>query len=201
MPTSCSPSVRPATRADLPRILRTLEGAFTDYPLTRHTLAADGHADRLRRFNELFVTRVGLDHGRVWVADGGAAVAVWTTPETAEAGDVFGELGPRFAEIAGDRAEISAQTEAAMGVHRPTEPVWFLGTVGVDPGRQGQGLGAAVIRPGLEATGAAGVPAFLETSDARNVRFYERLGFEVTADYPLPGGGPRTWAMTHKPGA
>ncbi|GCD36529.1 GCN5-like N-acetyltransferase [Streptomyces chrestomyceticus JCM 4735] len=197
--TTHRPAVRPATHADLPRALRTLDRAFADYPFTRHTIAADDHAARLHRSNELFVARIGLAHGRVWVADDGDAVAVWTTPETA-AGEVFAELGPRFAEIAGDRAEASAQAEAAMGVHRPGEPVWFLGSVGVDPGCQGRGLGRAVIRPGLEAAEAAGVPAFLETSDERNVGFYERLGFEVTADYPLPGGGPHTWAMTRKPG-
>ncbi|GCD44608.1 GNAT family N-acetyltransferase [Streptomyces paromomycinus] len=168
---------------------------------SRHTVAADDHAARLHRFNELFVTRIRLEHGRVWVADDGAAVAVWTTPETAAAGDVFAEPGPLFAETAGGRAEASAQAEAAMGVHRPGETVWFLGSVGVDPGCQGRGLGRAVVLPGLEAAEAAGLPAFLEASDARNVRFYERLGFKVTADYPIPGGGPHTWAMTRKPGA
>ncbi|MFI0258633.1 GNAT family N-acetyltransferase [Streptomyces sp. NPDC017056] len=195
------PLVRPATREDLPRALRTLQRAFADYPFTRHTIAADDHLGRLYRFNELFVSRVGLDCGKVWVADDGDAVAVWTTPETVGAVDVFAEIGPRFAEISGDRAEAAAQAEAAMRPHRPTGPVWFLGSVGVDPGRQGGGLGGAVIRPGLEAAERAGVPAFLETSDERNVRFYEHLGFTVTADYPLPGGGPRTWAMTRRPGA
>ncbi|MEU7594873.1 GNAT family N-acetyltransferase [Streptomyces sp. NPDC039022] len=199
--TTHRPAVRPGTRADVPRVLRTLDRAFADYPFTRHTIAADDHAARLHRFNELFVTRIGLDHGRVWVADDGDAVAVWTTPETSAAGDVFAELGPRFAEIAGDRAEASARAEAAMSGHRPGEPVWFLGSVGVHPGRQGRGLGSAVIRPGLEAAEAAGVPAFLETSDERNVRFYEHLGFEVTAECSLPDGGPRAWAMTRKTGA
>ncbi|MFH8408903.1 GNAT family N-acetyltransferase [Streptomyces sp. NPDC018019] len=197
--TTHTPVVRPATRADLPRALRTLQRAFADYPFTRHTIAADDHLGRLHRFNELFVTRIGLDHGRVWVADDGDAVAVWTTPETDDAGAVFAEIGPLFAEVAGDRAETAAQAEAAMAPHRPTEPVWFLGSVGVDPDRQGRGLGRAVIRPGLAAADAAGVPAFLETADERNVRFYEHLGFEVTADLVLPGGGPRAWAMTRKP--
>ncbi|MFD7662375.1 GNAT family N-acetyltransferase [Streptomyces sp. NPDC059788] len=196
-----TPAVRPATRDDLPRVLRTLDRAFTDYAFTRHTIAADGHAARLRRFNELFVTRVGFAHGRVWVADDGDAVAVWTSPETAAAGDVFAELAPRFAEIAGDRAEASGRAEEAMAVHRPTGPVWFLGSLGVDPGRQGRGLGAAVVRPGLEAAAAAGLPAFLETSEERNLRFYERLGFRVTAGYRLPDGGPPTWAMTRDPEA
>ncbi|WP_030662646.1 GNAT family N-acetyltransferase [Streptomyces rimosus] len=199
--TMSTPAVRPATRDDLPRALHTLQRAFADYPFTRHTIAADGHLDRLHRFNELFLTRIGMEHGRVWVADEGDAVAVWTTPETIGAGEVFSELGPLFTEIAGDRAENFAQAEAMMGPHRPTEPVWFLGSVGVDPDRQGRGLGSAVIRPGLDTADEAGVPAFLETSDERNVRFYEHLGFEVTAACVLPGGGPRTWSMLRKPEA
>ncbi|KUL37319.1 puromycin N-acetyltransferase [Streptomyces sp. NRRL F-4489] len=198
--TSLRPAVRPATHDDLPRIVRTLGRAFADYPLTRHTIAAEDHQARLERFHELFVARIGLDHGRVWVTEDCAAVAVWTTPETA-AEEAFAEIGPRLAEICGDRARASAEAEAAMRPHRPAGPVWFLGSAGVDPAWQGRGLGAAVIRPGLRAAEQAGVPAFLETSDEGNVRFYERLGFAVTAAYPLPGGGPRTWAMTREPGA
>ncbi|MFH8503582.1 GNAT family N-acetyltransferase [Streptomyces flaveolus] len=74
------------------------------------------------------------------------------------------------------------------------------GTVGVAPEAQGRGRGTAVLRPGLEAAEAAGFPAFLKTPDARNVRFYERLGFTMTAEVPLPDGGPLTWCMTRSPG-
>ncbi|WP_207750223.1 hypothetical protein, partial [Clostridioides difficile] len=58
----------------------------------------------------------------------------------------------------------------------------------------------AVVRPGGEAAERAGVPAFLETSAPRNLPFYERPGFTVTADVEVPEG-PRTWCMTRKPGA
>lgn len=196
--TTTDVSVRPAMRADVPRAVRTLGRAFADYPFTRHTIAADDHQRRLEEFQELFLTRIGLEHGRVWVADDGAAVAVWTTPET-EAAAVFAELAPRFVELAGERVRLHHAADEAMRRHRPTEPVWFLGSVGVDPERQGSGLGAAVLRPGLQEAEQAGVPAFLETSSARNVRFYQRLGFDVTAAYPLPDGGPDTWAMVRRP--
>ncbi|MBF6341057.1 GNAT family N-acetyltransferase [Nocardia abscessus] len=43
---------------------------------------------------------------------------------------------------------------------------------------QGKGFGKAIVLPGMEAAVQAGVPAFLETSDERNLRFYRRLGFE-----------------------
>ncbi|WP_431955379.1 GNAT family N-acetyltransferase [Nocardia lijiangensis] len=195
-----SATVRPATVSDIPSAAHTLGRAFADYAWTRHTIDARDHDQRVRGMQELFLTHIGLPHGRVWVAGESTAVAVWTTPAT-EAGSVFAELAPRFAQLAGDRAAAYAAAEAALAPHRPTEPVWFLGTVGVDPDIQGRGLGAAVIRPGLEAAERAGVPAFLETSEERNVGFYERLGFRVTAAVDLPDGGPTTWAMLRDPGA
>jgi predicted N-acetyltransferase YhbS len=73
------------------------------------------------------------------------------------------------------------------------------GTVGTAPEAQGQGLGSAVLIPGLQEAERAGYPAFLETSSEANVRFYERLGFKVTADVQLPDSGPRTWCMRREP--
>lgn len=192
------PEVRAATPADVPRATRSLTRAFAAYPWTRHTIAAHEHERRLAEFQELFLTRIGLPHGRVWVADDGDAVAVWTTPDT-DAAAVFTDLAPRFAELAGDRAQAHATADAALHPYRPDEPVWFLGTVGVDPARRGGGLGRAVLEPGLAAAERAGVGAFLETSTAENVRFYEHLGFRVTAEVDIPDGGPTTWCMLRQP--
>ena len=65
----------------------------------------------------------------------------------------------------------------------------------------GDGLSAdrEFLAPGIENAEAEGTPAFLETSDRRNVHLYRSLGFGVDAEYVLPDGGPRTWAMTRKP--
>ena len=189
---------REATPADVERAADTLTAAFRDYPFTRHTIDADDHLTRLREFQRLFIAEVGLPHGRVWVSEDLDAVAVWSTPGSGGAGAAIAALVPTLTELAGDRADASASAEAAMGQHRPTEPAWFLGTVGVHPDAQGRGLGREVIGAGLREADAAGVPAFLETSASANVRLYESLGFRVTAEYDLPDGGPRTWAM-HRP--
>jgi ribosomal protein S18 acetylase RimI-like enzyme len=179
--------------------VRTLARAFADYPFTRHVLAAENHQERVRRCQELFLVRVAMRYGRSWVTDDGLAVAAWTTPEQDPA-PAFAEVGPLVAELAGDRAAAFESAEQALAPHRPGEPVWFLSTVGVDPRAQGEGRGAAVLRPGLDAAERAGFPAFLETSSPRNVRFYERLGFTVTAEVPLPDDGPLTWCMLREPG-
>ncbi|MER7349789.1 GNAT family N-acetyltransferase [Streptomyces aurantiacus] len=195
---SPAPLVRPATAQDSPLAVRTLAGAFADYAFTRHVIAADGHVERVRRFQELFLTRVGLPYGRVWVTDDARAVAVWTTPDQDPAPG-FAEVGPLIEELAGERAPAFASAERALEPHRPREPVWFLATVGVDPDAQGHGLGRAVLGAGLDAADRAGRPAFLETSSERNVKFYENLGFAVTAEVELPDGGPRTWCMRREP--
>ncbi|MFF9798543.1 GNAT family N-acetyltransferase [Streptomyces rochei] len=198
MPDS-APQVRPATPDDVPAAVRTLARAFADYPFTRHVVAADDHPERVRRFQELFLTRVAMEYGRAWVTDARRAVAAWTTPER-DPGPAFAEVGPLVAGLAGDRAAALEAAEHALAPYRPADPVWFLATVGVDPAAQGTGLGTAVLRPGLEAAEQAGFPVFLETSHAGNVRFYARLGFEVTAEVALPDGGPTTWCMRREPG-
>lgn len=190
--------IREATANDVEGATGTLTAAFADYPFTRHTIGADDHEGRLREFQRLFLAEVGLPHGRVWVSDDLAAVAVWSTPDGG-AGPTMERLLPRMAELAGDRADAYASAEATMQPHRPRKPAWFLGTIGVLPSMQGRGLGRAVMEPGLAAAESAGLPAFLETSTEANVRVYEALGFEVTAEYDLPDGGPRTWAMLRQP--
>ncbi|WP_085944873.1 GNAT family N-acetyltransferase [Actinoalloteichus spitiensis] len=194
-------SVRPAVDGDVPAIGRVLASAFSDYPFLRHTIAADDHAERVRRGQELMVRRIGLPHGRVWVAeDGGNVVgaAAWTTPDT-DLEAAFGPVAAEVGELAGDRAGIAAAVEEALAPYRPAEPAWFLATIGIDPSRQGRGVGGALLRPGLVAAEEAGSVAFLETSDERNVRFYQRHGFRVVAEVELPAGGPRTWAMRRVP--
>ncbi|MEV5981270.1 GNAT family N-acetyltransferase [Streptomyces sp. NPDC052114] len=195
---AASHRIRPVIMEDVPMAVDTLARAFADYAFTRHVVAADGHEDRVRRFQELFLTRIGMVYGRVWVAGAGRAVAVWTTPDR-DPTPGFAAIGPLIDELAGDRAAWFASADHALRPHRPRRPAWFLATVGVDPDAQGQGLGKAVIRPGLAAADRAGHPCFLETSTERNVAFYERLGFAVTADVTLPDGGPRTWCMLREP--
>lgn len=192
--------IREATAGDVEKAADTLAAAFEDYAFTRHTISADGHMARLREFQRIFLAEVGLPHGRVWVSDGLGAVAVWSTPGTEGAEKTMEALLPRLVELSGDRASAYAEADAAMAPHRPDGPVWFLGTVGVRPGSRGRGLGSEVIGAGLREADAAGVPAFLETSAARNVRLYASLGFRVVAEYDLPGGGPRTWSMLRPAG-
>ncbi|MFJ2116536.1 GNAT family N-acetyltransferase, partial [Streptomyces sp. NPDC087850] len=75
----------------------------------------------------------------------------------------------------------------------------YLLMIAVSPDRQGEGLGRALIEPVLERCDRDGVGAYLEASNARSSRLYERLGFdfmEKTVDLP---DGPQMWPMWREP--
>ncbi|MEV0798420.1 GNAT family N-acetyltransferase [Kribbella sp. NPDC050281] len=192
-----SPQVRQATVADVEPAVRTLARAFEDYPMTRMGLDPDDYDARLTQYQRLFLTEIGLAHGRVWVTDDVSAVAIWTTPSTPA--DVFASHADAFEALAGSRAALVAEYEEAMGTFRPREPVWFLGVVGVEPDLQHQGLGRAVIAPGLSAADQDHSPAFLETHEPGNLPFYESLGFVTVAELQLPHDGPIHYALYRPP--
>jgi ribosomal protein S18 acetylase RimI-like enzyme len=66
--------------------------------------------------------------------------------------------------------------------YHPQEPHWYLPMIGVEPARQGKGLGAALLRAALLRVDAEGLSAYLESTNPRNVPLYERHGFEVIGE-------------------
>ncbi|MGY2082484.1 GNAT family N-acetyltransferase [Blastococcus sp. SYSU DS0539] len=195
--------LRPATTGDLPAAARLLADAFTDYPWTRWTVAADDHHRRLTALQELYLAAIALPYGHVdlgCTAQRLATVAVWL-PGTAVPDQVWRAIGPTVTDLAGDRAATAAAADAALAPHRPGGEHLVLASVGVDRSHQGRGLGTVALASGLTRADRYGLPVHLETSAARNVRFYQHLGFSVTTAIDLSDGGPRTWLMRREPRA
>jgi ribosomal protein S18 acetylase RimI-like enzyme len=84
---------------------------------------------------------------------------------------------------------------------QPREPHWYLSLLGVDPPRQGRGVGRRLLEAWLSSIDPDGLPSYLETDRESNVAFYARAGFEVVTrleilDTPVwcmrrPAGSPR----------
>jgi ribosomal protein S18 acetylase RimI-like enzyme len=95
--------------------------------------------------------------------------------------------------LAYGRAVEALRTQVAPTAH------WYLAGIGVEPARQREGIGAALLQPGLQAARAAGIPAVLLTNLEANLSFYERHGFRVVLEGNTPEDGPRAWAMVAEP--
>ena len=74
---------------------------------------------------------------------------------------------------------IARDLRTALDRFHPTAPHWYLWTLGVDPRYQARGIGSALLSHTLACIDQRGETAYLESSDPKNVPFYERHGFEV----------------------
>ncbi|MBL8923231.1 MAG: GNAT family N-acetyltransferase [Myxococcaceae bacterium] len=75
-------------------------------------------------------------------------------------------------------------------LHRTLAPTPhdYLLQLAVDPSRQGGGVGSALLHEGLARAAAGGRGVWLETTNPRNVPFYERAGLTARGTRNLPGG-------------
>ena len=195
-------AIRRAEMTDLDAASGVLGRAFADYPWTRWTVDPDDHVRRVTELQRLALECLGLPYGQVWVAvvDGDlGAVSVWMDSRVTVPADVSEEMKPRVAELEGSRHEASLSAESAVAGSRPEEPHYYLAVVGTDPSVRRRGLAAGVIRPGLAASDADGIPSFLHTSAESNVAWYSKLGFDVTGHQQVDEGGPDVWAMSRRP--
>ena len=78
------------------------------------------------------------------------------------------------------------------------EPHWYLPLVGVEPNAQGRGLGGALMRHAVARCDQEDAPAYLESSNPRNISLYERHGFEVMGEIQM-GSAPPVTPMLRQP--
>jgi GNAT superfamily N-acetyltransferase len=193
---------RRASLDDLDHAAAVLGEAFADYAWTRWTVDPEDHARRVTALQRLALEHFGLARGQVWVGevDGRVeSVAVWMDSAVALPAGVEDQLRALTADLEGSRHEASVTAEREIEAWRPQARHHLLAVLGTTPSMQGRGLATAVLAPMFVACDDGGVDAFLETSSASNVAFYEKAGFEVTGHRQISGGGPDVWAMLREP--
>jgi ribosomal protein S18 acetylase RimI-like enzyme len=145
---------------------------------------------------EAFFLRIlsrAIPAGEVWMSDDGAVCAIWLPPGLSAwpAGAVAQlRLMPMFVKLCGfGRLRRGGAISDAMEQAHPPEKHFYLFFVAVDPSFQGMGLGSAILDATLKHIDETGMPAYLENSNPRNTRLYERAGF-VGRDSISPVGAP-----------
>lgn len=87
---------------------------------------------------------------------------------------------------------------SSFEAEHPHDPHYYLPAIGVDPRWQGQGHGTALLEPVLERCDRERLPAYLESTNPRNLPLYERHGFQVTQEVTV-GDSPPYWRMWREP--
>ncbi|MFE2944946.1 GNAT family N-acetyltransferase [Streptomyces sp. NPDC059255] len=193
-------SVRRAEDTDQQAVLDVLTEAFMNDPLACW-LFPDAH--RRGRLQAHFY-RPLLTHpvAEAYLAGRREGASVWLNlaagrtpyeehPDAPEAGQetVFGENGARLLALG----------QALAPRHPAREPHLYLPCMGVLSGRQGAGLGSAMLRHRLERADADGAAAYLEASSPRSRALYQRHGFEDLGEPVRVADSPPLWPMWRPP--
>lgn len=146
-----------------------------------------------------FVNALGgkaFAHGGAYRADGYAGVALWLPPDVRPDEDALVAL-LQSTGSASIQKDLFAVFEQMEGYH-PRDPHWYLPFIGVDPSQQGKGYGSALMKHTLDACDRDHTPAYLESSNPKNVPLYERHGFELLGTIQV-GTSPPIFPMLRKP--
>ena len=140
-------------------------------------------------------SRARASRAQRFYTEGHAGAALWLPPGTAPDDEAMGEMMERTI-APGIRGEAIAVMEQ-MASHHPDGPHWYLPLIGVDPAHQGKGHGEALMQHVLAQCDREHLPAYLESTNPRNISLYKRHGFEALATIQL-GSSPPIVPMLRK---
>ncbi|GAB2815559.1 GNAT family N-acetyltransferase [Streptomyces chlorus] len=196
-------AIRTAGDGDRELLVRLLDEAFQDDPVSGWVFPGTEYRRTTHHRLMGAFTDIVLAEGRIDVTEDGAACALWMSmpADDHDAGGPADDEGPAQVRQAVDpqneRVEMIGRLTA--GVHPTGRAHEYLWMIGVAPGRQGEGLGTALIGSVLDRCDHEGLPAYLEASSVRSRLLYERLGFAPAGEpLPLPDG-PHMWPMWREP--
>ena len=174
---SAIPGVRSADASIQASAISTIVLGFAADPMTRWVWPdASEYLKVMPRFVKAFGGRA-FEHGTADVIEGARAAALWlppgVEPDDAEMSAVMqGGFRPGIAEDVG-------VVMKGMAEHHPHEPHWYLPVIAADPKWIGQGLGGLLMKHAVRRCDEQGVAAYLESSNPRNIPFYQRHGFRI----------------------
>jgi GNAT superfamily N-acetyltransferase len=131
-----------------------------------------------------------------YCTDGYAGAALWLPPGVHLDDETMSEL-VRSTVSAALRDDVFALFER-MAEYHPVEPHWYLPLIGVDPAHQGRGHGDALMAHALERCDRDHLPAYLESTNPRNISLYRRHGFEALGTIQV-GASPPLVPMLRPP--
>jgi GNAT superfamily N-acetyltransferase len=198
------PTIRPATTADRAMLTDALASAFSEDPLFTWMAGAGPNTPlepKLRIVFDAFLKPdLARDEHLVFTDEDGIGAAIWKAPNKWKLpnGDMLRAMPAMLRAFGTKTTRMIGAFNAIEKVH-PKEEHYYLEALGTRQGMQSKGVGSAVIGHMLDRCDAEGMPAYLESSNLRNVPFYARHGFETTGEIVVGKGAPTVTAMWRDP--
>lgn len=204
--TTTATNVRPMEKQHVHDAGQALARAFWDDPLMIYLMPDDGRRAKGLPWFMTLAARYGAKYGQPYTtAEKVEGAALWLPPGETKISTMRmlanGMLTAPFKVGMGGFNRFIKATNIFEHLHDRDMPEqhWYLMVLGVDPPRQGQGVGGELMAPILARADAGGLPCYLETQKTKNVSFYQKHGFEVVVEDDTPDGGLHYWTMKRMP--
>ena len=115
-----------------------------------------------------------------------SGAAIWFPPNYVVEFDAIGET---LKDLPQDSQKDIFQYFNEFEKNRPKD-AWYLEYLGVDPNKHSLGLGSLLLKNSLNKIDDLHQPAYLESSNPRNMSLYERHGFETLTEIQFGEGPP-----------
>ncbi len=183
-----TPVVRSASKDEQARAIDAIVLAFAADPVVRWCWPNSHiYLTSMPNFARAFGGR-SFAHDSCYCTEDGVGAALWLPPSEHPDEERIGELVETTVEEH-TRGELMAVLEQMDSFH-PKEPHWYLPLLGVDPAYQSRGYGGALMQHALRRVDEDHLPAYLESTNPRNVSLYLRHGFEVIGEIQAGSSPP-----------
>jgi GNAT superfamily N-acetyltransferase len=191
------PMIRRAGPGDLQTVSGVLAVALNDTDIARW-LVPD-HDERVEVYDRYFglVTPWFIEHGTAYVTDDGSAAAVWVRLDGKFEPDIA-DYDRELARACGPATSRFVQLDLDMHAAHPDLRHDYLAFIGVDPARQGEGIGGRLLRAHHRLSDRDRIPAYLEATGRRNAALYARHGYAEDRAFHI-GDGPPLYPMLRPP--
>ena len=175
------PTISVVTEPDREKALYTILLGFSTDPFLRWMYPSAGNYMNACAAFDAFGGKA-IDNGSSFVAKDFEGVAFWMPPGAEADEELFVEEVEKF--VPKEKHETMFAVLEEMEKYHP-EGAWYLPIIAVDPSYQGLGLGSQLMKKALEKVDSDNLPAYLESSNPRNMSLYERCGFVTMGEIQI----------------
>ena len=190
------PIVKTAKESDEAGVIDVLKIAFVADPATRWVWPdPQKYLSHFSSFAKAFGGKAFAYESAHYVGNYSGA-ALWLPPNVSPDVDLLTAL---LQSNGSDEAKKDGpEVFEKMSKYHPQEPHWYLPLLGVDPLHHGKGIGSALMQHAIGNCDRDNKFAYLESSNPKNIPFYERHGFELLGTIQV-NTSPPIFPMLRKP--
>lgn len=187
-----------AVEKDIPDILHILTPAFADNKSVNRCVKQDGK--RLQRIeNQIrYVSRISIRNNMAFLntSKNGAILCSLSNGRKANLPDDLYYIS----RVSGLKLGLQlVQREKHLKKILPESNYCHLWFIGVEKGSQGKGTGSEMLNELKKLCAEKNLPIYLETSNERNLKFYEKNGFTLYHSCILPTDDFKLYFFEWKP--